>query len=132
MRLLVRNMTDFVYYKYTGVESDLDENDLHTGVPKPVYMGPFPYFGNISVPSGSANQAFDGLDVRYTHILLMDNPNVDISETGYIVWKGKTYDVTAVRPSMNVMSIALRQRTEDHGDQIIVSPRQTITGNGEG
>ena len=118
MRLLIRNRTEFAYYGYTGLDSDIDEETgLHTGVPKPVYKDPVTYNGNISAPSGAAVQAFDGLEIRYTHILLMDDPNADISETGYIVWKGKKYDVTAVRPSLNVLSVALRQRTEDHGDQ---------------
>lgn len=117
MKLLIRNRTEFEYYAYSGLESDEDENGLHTGVWHPVYDDPVTYKGNISAPSGSAVQAFDGLEVRYTHVLLMDNPNADISETGYIVWKGKEYDVTAVRPSLNVLSVALRMRTENHGDQ---------------
>ena len=119
MRLLIRNRTTFQYYGYTGLDSDLDENDLHTGIPKPVYADPVTYKGNISSPSGAAVQAFDGLDIRYTHVLVMDNPKADIRETGYIVWKGKTYDVTAVRPSLNVLSVALHQRTVDNGDQLI-------------
>ena len=118
MKLLIRNRTEFEYYAYTGVDSDVDEETgMHTGVWRPVYDEPVTYKGNISAPSGSAVQAFDGLEVRYTHVLLMDNPNADISEAGYIVWKGKTYDVTAVRPSLNVLSVALRMRTENHGDQ---------------
>ena len=118
MILLRRNLTSFEYYAYTGVDSDIDEETgMHTGIPKPIYASPVTYKGNISAPNGSAIQAFDGIDVRYTHILLMDDVNADIRETGYIVWKGKKYDVTAVRPSLNVLSVALRQRTEDHGDQ---------------
>lgn len=117
MKLLIRNRTEFEYYAYTGLETDEDENGMHTGVWRPVYDNPVTYKGNISSPSGSAVQAFDGLEVRYTHVLLMDDPNADISETGYIVWKGKEYDVTAVRPSLNVLSVALRMRTENHGDQ---------------
>lgn len=118
MKLLIRNRTEFEYYAYTGVDSDVDEETgMHTGIWKPVYDDPMTYKGNISAPSGSAIQAFDGLDIRYTHVLVMDNPNVDIKETGYIVWKENTYDVTAVRPSLNSVSIALHQRTVDNGDQ---------------
>ena len=116
MKLLIRNRTEFEYYGYTGLDSDEDENGLHTGVWEPSYKAPVKYKGNISSPSGAAIQAFDGLDIRYTHVLLMDNPNVDIKETGYIVWKGNTYDVTAVRPSLNVLSVALRMRTKDNAD----------------
>ena len=117
MKLLKRNCTEFQYFPYTGLTSDLDENGLHTGIPKPVYGDPVTYTGNISAPSGSAVQAFDGLDIRYTHILVLDNPKADIRETGYVVYNGNTYDVTAVRPSLNVLSVALHQRTADHGDQ---------------
>ena len=119
MRLLKRNCTEFKYYAYTGLESDLDENGLHTGVPKPVYADPVTYRGNISAPSGSVVQAFDGLEVRYSHVLVMDDPNADVREYGYIVWKGNAYDITAVRPSLNVLSVALHQRIKDHGDQCV-------------
>lgn len=117
MKCLKRNMTEFEYYAYTGLDSDIDEDGLHTGVYKPVYDGPIMYSGNISAPSGSAIQTFGGLDIRYTNVLVMDDPNVDIRETGYIRCKGKNYEVTAVRPSLNSVAIALREKTEDHGDQ---------------
>lgn len=117
MKLLKRNCTEFEYYAYTGLDSDVNEDGLHTGIWEPIYSDPVTYKGNISSPSGAAVQAFDGLEIRYTHVLVMDNPNIDIRETGYIVWKGRKYDINAVRPSLNVLSVALQQRTEDHGDQ---------------
>lgn len=119
MRLLFRNRTEFMYYAYTGLDSDEDENGLHTGVWHPVYAEPVTFSGNISVPSGSAIQAFDGLDVRYTHVLLMDNPNADISEAGMIQWRKRMYKITAVRPSMNVLYVALLAETVNNGDQYI-------------
>lgn len=119
MRLLVRNKTEFEYYAYTGLDSDEDENGLHTGVWKPVYADPVTYKGNISAPSGAAIQAFDGIDVRYSHVLLMDDPKIDIKETGKIKWKNHMYEVTAVRPSLNVLSVALLAETVDNGDQYI-------------
>ena len=119
MRLLFRNRTEFMYYAYTGLDSDEDENGLHTGVWHPVYAGPVTFSGNISVPSGSAIQAFDGLDVRYTHVLLMDNPNADISEAGLIQWRKRMYKITAVRPSLNVLYVALLAETVNNGDQYI-------------
>lgn len=124
MKLVKRNCTEFQYYAYTGLYTDLDENGLHTGVPRPLYAAPVTYVGNISSPSGAAVQAYDGIDIRYTHSLVMDNPNADIRETGYIVWQGKPYDITAVRPSLNVLSVALYQRTEDNGDQPITEPEE--------
>ena len=118
MRLLRRNTTEFQYYGYTGLGSDVDEETgLHTGVWKPMYATPVTYRGTISTPDGTAEITLAGLDVRYTHILVMDDPDVDIRETGYIVWRGREYDINAVLPSLNVLSVALQQRTKDNGDQ---------------
>lgn len=118
MKNLKRNETEFEYYAYTGLDSDVDEETgLHTGTPVPRYKQPVAYKGNISAPSGTTVQAFDGLEIRYTHVLLMDNPEADIHEEGYITWHGNTYDITAVRPSLNVLSVALKQRLNDYGDQ---------------
>lgn len=121
-------MTEFEYFAYTGLESDLNEDGLHTGIYAPVYEEPVTYKGSISAPSGAAVMAFDGQNIRYTHVLLLDNPDIDIQETGYIVWKGKKYDITAVRPSMNVLNIALRQQTENHGDQLEEADEGDISG----
>ena len=118
MKLLFRNMTDFEYLPYTGLETDIDEETgLHTGEFRPDYGSAVTYRGNISVPSGAAMQAFDGLEVRYSHILVMDDPNADIRETGKIRWKNRLYQITAVRPSLNVLSVAMLAETVDYGDQ---------------
>ena len=118
MKLLKRNCTEFKYFGYTGLNSDVDEDTgLHTGIWKPIYAEPVSYRGNISSPDGDVTQAFDGLEIRYTHVLLLDDPDADIHETGYIEWKGHKYDIAAAIPSMNVLSVALKQRSEDHGDQ---------------
>ena len=119
MRLQKRNSTEFEYLPYSGLETDLDDDGLHTGVFVPQYDDPIKYRGNISSPSGAAVQAFDGLEIRYSHILLMDNPNVDIQETGKVRYRGKMYTVTAVRPSLNVFCAALLADAVDHGDQYV-------------
>lgn len=111
MRLLRRNMTKFEYLPPIGVETDLNSDGDHTGDFHPVYGDPITYRGNISSPSGQVQHQFYGLDIRYTHTLLMDNPEADINENGLIRWKGNTYDIQAVCPSLNVLSIALRRQT---------------------
>lgn len=110
MRLLRRNLTDFEYLKLIG-SSDLNEFNEHTGEYHPEYDDPVEYRGNISMPNGQVNQMFYGTDTRYTHILLMEDPKTDIEETGLIRWKGELYDIMAVRPSLNSLSVALRKRT---------------------
>ena len=114
MKCLKRNMVDFEYLPYEGLGSDIDEDGFHTGIPTPQYGTPVPYKGNISTPSGSVLQAYDGLEIRYSHILVMDNPDIDIKETGKIRYKGNMYTITAVRPSMNVFSAALLADTVDN------------------
>jgi hypothetical protein len=117
MRCLERNKTDFEYIPPDGISSDLNEDGEHTGEFHPVYAEAIPMRGNISVPSGVVNQAFYGQDVRYTHVLIMDPPkDVALSELGLIRWKGELYDIQAVKPSFNIMNVALRKQTVNHGE----------------
>lgn len=120
MRLLKRNTTEFEYLPYAGTESDLNEYGEHTGEFSPVYGDPVVYRGNISAPSGQVVQQFYGEEIRYSHTLVMDQVDVDMNEHGLIRWKGELYDIKAIRPSLNVTSIALRKQTtydpEDDGD----------------
>ena len=111
MKLLKRNMTEFEYFPNGGEETDLNEDGEHTGEFHPVYKDPVVYKGNISAPSGQVQHQFYGEDIRYTHTLLMDNPNAEINEFGLIRWKGSLYDIQAVQPSLNVLAIALRKQT---------------------
>ena len=119
MKCLKRNMTEFQYLPNTHEESDLNKDGEHTGEFYPVYGSPVTYEGNISSPSGSTNQTFYGEDIRYTHTLVMDNPNVDIDEYGIILWKGNEYAVKAIRPSMNSVSIALKRQTKAHDNPYV-------------
>ena len=114
MRLLRRNTTKFEYLPYTGLETDLNEDGEHTGDFRPELGEPKEYRGNISTPSGQTMQQFYGADVRYTHTLVMDKPDAEIDEYGVVRWKGDLYDIMAVRPSLNVLSIALRKQTGNH------------------
>ena len=114
MKCLKRNMTTFEVLPYTGVDTDLNNDGEHTGEFHHEHGDPVSYKGNISAPSGRANQTFYGLDIRYTHTLVMDNPKVPITEKDQIRWKGDLYDVQAVLPSLNAVSIALRKQTKDH------------------
>lgn len=111
MRLLRRNTTKFEYYPPTGNETDLNADGEHTGDFRPEYGAPVTYRGNISAPSGQVQYQFYGMDIRYTHTLLMDKPKTDIREHGLIKWRGITFDIQAVCPSLNVLSVALKRQT---------------------
>ena len=78
---------------------------------KPVYGQPVIYRGNISVANGFAQDSMLGVETPYTHTLLMDNMTADISVLGLVGWNGKLYEVKAVRRSLNVLNIALKEST---------------------
>ena len=131
MRMLRRNLTEFEYLPYSGVDSGLNSEGEHTGEYQRQYDDPILYKGNISTPSGYTNQTFYGTETRYTHVLIMDDPEVDIRESGLIRWKGNLYEIRSVRPSLNVMNIALRKITPDEGEPYPV-PDENQTEDEEG
>lgn len=109
MRLLERNLTEFTYTPYLGKTEKLVDGK-HTGKFELSYGDEVSCVGNISVPSGQYTQQLFGIETRYTHVLLLDDPEADIHEDGLIQWKGNTYEVRAVRPSLNVLAVALQKR----------------------
>ena len=118
LRTLRRNEVEFEYLPPDeDAMSDLNDNGEHTGEYYPEQEGPVTYRGNISVPSGMTSQEHFGTDIRYTHVLVMDDPEVEISELGLIRWKGELYEIKAVRPSLNAFSAALRKKTVNHAEQ---------------
>ena len=116
MRLIKRYLVTFRYYPYVG-EREMMDDGRHTGEMKPRYGVPFEYHGNISSPSGFAQANLFGLNTQYTHVLLAER-GVEISEHGMIESGGTYYDVTAVRPSANVVNVALRKRTENAAPEV--------------
>lgn len=116
MRLQRRNTVKFGYRAQTG-EKETMRDGMHTGEMKPVYGEPVEYRGNISPPSGYAAAQFYGMDANYTHVLLLDDPDAPIEESGLIEWKGDTYEIKAVRPSLNVLAVALKKQTKNHATQ---------------
>lgn len=114
MRTLRRNTVRFQYKANTGEETEVTRGDMHTGEYDPVYADPVEYRGNISAPSGVAQANLFGINTPYTHVLVMDDPKADIREDGLVVWNGDEYEVRAVRPSLNVLNVALRKRTKNY------------------
>lgn len=114
MKCLKRNQRPLEYLPYAGTGSDIDTNGDHTGDysdSKILYGTPIPFRGNISVPSGQANQTFYGKNIRYTHVLVMNKPTFEFNEYGLVRWNGRLYDIKAVYPSMNSFCVALHQQT---------------------
>lgn len=117
MRLQRRNTTLFTYRANLGEQETLVDGK-HTGDPNVIYAAPVTYRGNISSPSGMATDNLFGLNTPYTHVLLLDNPDADIQEDGLIDWKSATYEIKAVRPSLNVLAVALKKQTGSSADQM--------------
>lgn len=113
MRLLRINLTEFSYRAYVGKTERLTEAGRHTGTYDNEYAPGVPYEGQITIPSGMTNPRMFGLDANYTHILTMEDPETDIKEQGLIDWNGDEYEITAVRPSINYLSVALKKRTRN-------------------
>lgn len=111
MRLLKRNCVEFTYEHYLGASDYDPETETYSGEPEPQYGGGGTYRGNLSVPSGFAQNTLFGVNTQYTHVILMDDVNADIQESGRITIGNDTYEVIAVRKSLNVISIAVRQMT---------------------
>ena len=132
MKLLYRNTTEFEYLPHNGTETDVNDDGDHTGVFHPVYGDPVIYRGNISSPSGHTTHQFYGEDIRYTHTLVMDDPNAEIDERGIVCWKGHRYEVTAVRPSLNGLSVALRRMTDIDESEGPEEPEDETEPEGEG
>ena len=117
MKLLKRNLKEMEYIPYEG-ESDIDpDTGLHTGEPVQSYGEPIPFLGNISAPSLYVNPTFYGEDIRYTHTLAMEpTDEFEVNEYGLIRYNGDTYEIRAVRPSLNYVTLALRKQTINHSD----------------
>lgn len=117
MILLKRNLKEMEYIPYEG-ESDIDpDTGRHTGEPVPSYGEPIPFMGNISTPSGYVNPTFYGEDIRYTHTLAMEpTDKFEPSEYGLIRYNDDTYEIRAVRPSLNYITLALRKVTVNNTD----------------
>ena len=122
MKLLRRNLTWFEYLPYDGAGSDLNDDGEHTGEFHSSYGRPQRMRGNISSPSGQTTHTFYGEDIRYTHTLIPWDAKADITEHGIVRWQGHCYEVTAVRPSLNVLSVALRRMTDDEGLPYVPDP----------
>ena len=116
MRLQYINTTTFQYRAYLG-KTEVLSNGRHTGHSEPSYADPVEYRGNISVPYGQASQQMFGQDIRYTHVLVMEDPNADIKEDGLIDWRDNTYEIKAVRPSLNYLNVALKRRTKNSASE---------------
>ena len=112
MKLLRRNLTEVEYRAYISKEEILTEGGKHTGRYNFKYADPVVIWANVSTPNGHAQNQFFGINPDYTHVMVTDDPDMDIKEAGLIEWRGDSYEIKAVRPSLNVLSVALKKLTK--------------------
>ena len=117
MRLMKRNTKEFIYKAHTG-DTEVLCDGMHTGIYTPTYTDGVKYTGNISAPSGFVTPDLFGIETNYTHVLLTDKPKSDIREDGLIECEGVVYEIKAVRASLNVMSVALKEVTVNHAEPV--------------
>jgi len=111
VKLLRRNLTEVEYLPYVSKEEILTDGGKHTGRYAVKYGDPVVFKANISTPSGQTQNQFFGINPDYTHVLVTDRQDMDIRETGKILWRDGEYEIKAVRPSLNVLSVALKRLT---------------------
>ena len=107
MRLLKRNLTEFEHLAYKGKEEVLS-NGRHTGRWTVNYADPAVYRGTIGLPSGYVAKEMFGLNLDYTHVLLMDDRGAVIKVEDRIAYDGDQYEILAVRKSLNFLTIAMK------------------------
>lgn len=112
MKLLKRNLKTVEYLAYRGKEEILSDGK-HTGRMEVVYDDPVVFEGNLSVPNTYASHHMFGIDVNYTHVLMLEGTDTGIEEEGLIVYGDDTYEIRSVRESLNVTTVALRKRTKN-------------------
>lgn len=113
MRLLKRNSTTFEYVAYLGKQEILTPDGKHTGRYAPTWADPVQMRGNISLPTGFAENQMFGQDLKYTHVLILNNKRDEIEETGKIMWMGAAYQIQAVRRGLNYTTAALLRQVGD-------------------
>ena len=113
MRLLKRNTTLFDYIAYLGKQEILTQDGKHTGRFEQIWASPVQYRGNISIPSGLAENQMFGKDLKYTHVLILNSKSDEIEETGRIQWDGVTYQIQAVRRGLTYTTAALLRQVGD-------------------
>lgn len=96
---------------YNGKQEIMIDQTKHTGRYEVQYGDPVIFRGMINSPSGYVQPQLFGINKDYTHVLILDDPDADIKEEGRIRWKDALYEIKAVSPSINVLSVALKKLT---------------------
>ena len=91
MRGLMRNKR-WVYYKnFVKTEYELDSNNRKTGNTKTVYSDVKRFYVTVSTPTGNAVVEMFGTDEKYDKVVVVDQPEIEITENS-VLWIDRKYD----------------------------------------
>ena len=83
--------------------------NMHTGRYEIRYGDPTPYRGSISAGNGYVRKEIFGIDLDYSHTVLLNDMSADIEETGRIQWRNGLYEIKKVVSTFNVIAIAMKR-----------------------
>lgn len=90
MRSLMRNRRAVVYKNYVRTEYEEDSSGRKTGHRTIVYGEAQTVYGTVSAPTGSASLQMFGTDENYSKTLVLDKPDIEITENS-VMWVDKPY-----------------------------------------
>lgn len=114
MRILARNKQTIYYALYTGDTENIRDG-LYTGEKVPTYASPVEIRASVSAARGTADIDLFGVNVSYTHTIIVDDLECPINEHS-ILWinadpdaKPHNYEVVQVAKSLNHIAYAVRK-----------------------
>ena len=90
MRSLMRNRRPVFYKNFVKTEYEETQAGKKTGKKYPVYSDVKIAYGTVSTPNGTATLEMFGTDENYSKTLVLDKPDMDITENS-VMWVDKTY-----------------------------------------
>lgn len=113
MRALTRNKKSWAYANYIG-KAPIVADGKYTGEYDLTYTEPIDCKGNISPATGNNYTDLFGINVDYDKVIVMTEPDLDISEDS-IIWinadtnGANNYIVKRIARSLNSISIAVKR-----------------------
>ena len=120
MRNLERNKTTIKYVLYTGFTDEVDSNGLYTGTKIPTYTQPIEIKASVSASRGTTDLDLFGINVPYTHTVIVDDITCPIDENSILYINNKPYAVLLVAKSLNHISYAIRELNDREAESVII------------
>lgn len=122
MRGLARNKSTIQYILYESYEEEQDSNGYYTGAQIPRYSDPVSIRASVSASRGTSEVDLFGINVPYTHTIIVDDMTCPVDENSIFYISGKPYAVLLVAKSLNHITYAVRKMNDNEAPaHIIVS-----------